>query len=193
MQNQKRIIMAQRYIMRFNQILDEMASKMLSQKTTNSITVNFIECMIPHHQAAIYMCENLLNYTEYEPLIKIANNIITTQEAGIKEMREIRCTTQGYESCQEDMKKYMAKYLKTVKSMINNMRNAPKGIDINLNFICEMIPHHEGAIRMCKNLLEYNIDSRLKEVAESIIKEQSEGIKELEKIREKLVNKTLHF
>ena len=46
---------------------------------------------------------------------------------------------------------------------------------------------------MCKNLLEYNIDSRLKEVAESIIKEQSEGIKELEKIREKLVNKTLHF
>lgn len=181
------------YLIRFDEILNTMECKMLLKPNCDNITIYFINCMIPHHQAAIYMCENLLNYTEYEPLIKIANNIITTQEAGIKEMREIRCTTQGYESCQEDMKKYMAKYLKTVKSMINNMRNAPKGIDINLNFICEMIPHHEGAIRMCKNLLEYNIDSRLKEVAESIIKEQSEGIKELEKIREKLVNKTLHF
>ncbi len=181
------------YLIRFDEILNTMECKMLLKPNCDNITIYFINCMIPHHQAAIYMCENLLNYTEYEPLIKIANNIITTQEAGIKEMREIRCTTQGYESCQEDMKKYMAKYLEIVKNMINNMRNAPKGIDINLNFICEMIPHHEGAIRMCKNLLEYNIDSRLKEVAESIIKEQSEGIKELEKIREKLVNKTLHF
>lgn len=181
------------YLIRFDEILNTMECKMLLKPNCDNITIYFINCMIPHHQAAIYMCENLLNYTEYEPLIKIANNIITTQEAGIKEMREIRCTTQGYESCQEDMKKYMAKYLEIVKNMINNMRNAPKGIDINLNFICEMIPHHEGAIRMCKNLLEYNIDPRLKEVAESIIKEQSEGIKELEKIREKLVNKTLHF
>ena len=128
------------YLIRFDEILNTMECKMLLKPNCDNITIYFINCMIPHHQAAIYMCENLLNYTEYEPLIKIANNIITTQEAGIKEMREIRCTTQGYESCQEDMKKYMAKYLEIVKNMINNMRNAPKGIDINLNFICEMIP-----------------------------------------------------
>ena len=33
--------------------------------------------MIPHHMAAIYMCENLLKYTKYMPWQKIARNIIT--------------------------------------------------------------------------------------------------------------------
>lgn len=42
-----------------------------------------------------------------------------------------------------------------------------------------MIPHHEGAICMCENLLKYCIDPRLEKVAKDIIKEQSQGIKEL--------------
>ena len=71
MQNQK-VMMARRYLTRFDEILNQMADKMLSAEVTNSITINFIRCMIPHHQAAIYMCENLLNYTRYQPLQKIA-------------------------------------------------------------------------------------------------------------------------
>ena len=47
------------------------------------------------------------------------------------------------------------------------------------NFISEMIPHHKGAIAMCNNLLQYNIDPRLRKVAENIIKEQSKGVEEL--------------
>ena len=49
-----------------------------------------------------------------------------------------------------------------------------------------MIPHHEGAIEMCHNLLKYCIDSRLRNVAEAIIKEQSEGVRQLEEIGQKL-------
>lgn len=178
MQNAK-TMQAKRYLFQYDEILKQMADKMLSQEVTNSITINFIKCMIPHHQAAIYMCENLLNYTEYKPLIEIANNIIKMQTNGIKEMKQIYKTTEGYENSAEKTSCYVERYCNITKNMLINMRNSPKCISIDIDFINEMIPHHEGAIYMCKNLLEYNIDSRLIEVANSIIKEQENGVKEL--------------
>lgn len=185
MENPK-IIRAKKYLSRFDQILDQMAEKMLTPNIVNNITINFIECMIPHHQAAIYMCENLLGYTNYMPLKQIAQEIIQTQTEGIKQMKEICETTTGFRSLPKDVETYMQEYFSITRNMISKMKNSPRCININLNFVGEMIPHHEGAISMCNNLLKYRIDPRLKNVAESIIKEQSKGVRELEAIRKKL-------
>lgn len=183
----KNMMNVQIYLMNFNKILNTMASKMLNPNiTNNNITINFINCMIPHHQAAIYMCENLLNYTRNEHLYKEAKSIIATQTRGIEQMKEISMTASGYWNSKEDVKCYMEKYFEITNNMIYKMRNSERTRNININFISEMIPHHEGAIKMCENLLKYNIDPRLKRVAESIIKEQSEGIEELRKIRSSL-------
>ncbi len=174
------------YLMRFREILCEMESKMLSQKITDSITVNFIICMIPHHQAAIYMCENLLRYTNYLPLIQIANNIIKMQTKGIEQMKYILETKIGCENSNQDVNCYIYDYFRITKNMISRMRNSPKGPNINFDFTGEMIPHHEGAIEMCNNLLKYQIDPRLKYVAQNIIQEQSKGVRELENIQRNL-------
>lgn len=177
------------YFERFDEILQNMAREMLSQDVTDSITVNFIKCMIPHHQAAIYMCENLLKYTNYIPLQKIAENIIQMQTKGIKEMREILKTTKGYINSELDVMAYMNRYLIITNNMIDKMKNSPRCNNINLSFIGEMIPHHEGSIAMCNNLLRFSIDPRLKEVAESIIEEQSNGVRQMEEIRKNLCEK----
>ena len=174
------------YLKRFDEILKEMEKAMLSQNITYSITLDFIRCMIPHHQAAIYMCENLLKYTNYKPLQDIAHNIIKEQTRGIQQMKNIASTTSGYYNTRRDVSWYMRTYFQITKNMIEKMRNAPRCENINLNFVNEMIPHHEGAIEMCNNLLKFRIDSRLVKVAQSIIKEQSKGIEELEEIRKKL-------
>lgn len=175
-----------KYLDRFEEILCVMEHKMICAKFKDDITKYFIECMIPHHRAAIYMCENLLQYTDYEPLIKIANNIIQMQTKGIEQMREIYNTTEGFENSKQDIECYIDKYCKIVDIMIYKMKNSPKTLNINLNFINEMIPHHEGAIHMCKNLLKYNIDPRLENVANSIIKEQEDGVEELRALIGKL-------
>ena len=183
------IVRAKKYLNRFDQILNQMAEKMLSQNITNSITINFIECMVPHHQAAIYMSENLLEYTTYQPLQDIAKNIIEMQTTGIKQMEDILRTTYGFHNNTQDVNHYMEKYLEITKNMIERMKNAPRCININLNFTDEMIPHHEGAIAMCENLLQYRIDPRLKLVADSIIKEQSKGVEQLKEVRRRLCGK----
>jgi len=177
---------AKNYLFRFDEILNQMEDKMLSFEPTTNITLYFIECMIPHHQAAIYMCENLLKYTNYKPLQDIAHNIIKTQTNGIEQMQEIARTTSGFYNTKEDINRYLEKYLSITKNMIHKMRIAPRCININLNFVNEMIPHHEGAIEMCNNLLQYYTSPRLRLVAESIIKEQSNGVKQLKEIQKQL-------
>ncbi len=178
-----------KYLFRFQQILCQMANKMLSQRISESITVDFVECMIPHHQAAIYMCQNLLEYTNYEPLQKMAKRIIQEQTVGIEQMKEIAKTTSGFKNSKKEVNCYWEKYFAITKNMIHKMNHSPRSRNINLNFTNEMIPHHEGAIAMCENLLLYCIDPRLKDVAENIIKEQSQGVMELKEIRGKLCQK----
>ena len=183
-------IKTKEYLIRFDEILEQMSNKMLNVKIVNNITINFIICMIPHHQAAIYMSKNLLNYTRYKPLQNIAKNIITMQEKGISEMQEIIKSTCGYESSKFDVNTYMEKYFEITKNMINKMQNSKRIIDINIDFVSEMIPHHEGAVKMCNNLLKYRIDPRLEKVAKSIIREQSKGIIELKQIEKLLYKNT---
>lgn len=184
--NYRRMTNVRQYLCRFDQILDTMEEKMLSSKPCNNITKYFIECMVPHHRAAIYMCENLLQYTTYQPLQQISHHIIQTQSRGIEQMEEIDRTTRGILNTPREVETYTKKYLEITKDMIGKMRNSPRYCNINLNFVGEMIPHHEGAISMCKNLLQYRMDPRLRMVAESIIKEQSQGVKQLEQIRKNL-------
>lgn len=174
------------YLNRFDEILYNMENKMLSQNVTNSITINFIICMIPHHQAAIYMCENLLKYTKYQPLIQISNRIIQTQTKGIEQMKHILNTTVGYINSNKNVNNYMKEYFRIVNIMISGMKNSARTNNINYNFTTEMIPHHEGAIAMCNNLLKYQIDPRLKNVAQNIIQEQSKGVIELKNIQNML-------
>lgn len=179
-------IRVNQYLHRFDEILCQMAEKMLNSKITNNITVDFITCMIPHHQAAIYMCENLLNYTNYLPLKEIAKDIISMQTKGIEQMEKIEMTTPKVFNSKTDVNCYIESYLSITRNMICRMKNSPRTNNINLNFTNEMIPHHEGAIAMCNNLLQYRIDNRLREVAKNIIEEQSKGVKQLMEIREEL-------
>lgn len=182
----KKTIDAIEYLNCFDEILNGMANEMLSQPITNNITINFINCMIPHHQAAIDMCENLLEYTNFLPLQEIAKNIIKTQTNGIKKMKYIMKTTPFIANTPRDVNEYMKQYFLITENMIIKMKNSPRTSDVNLDFIGEMITHHEGAILMCDNLIKYPINPRLKDVADSIIYEQSKGIKELGQIRQML-------
>lgn len=166
---------AKNYLFRFDEILNQMEDTMLSFQPTTNITLYFIKCMIPHHQATIYMCENLLKYTNYKPLQDIAQNIIATQTRGIEQMQEIAKTTSGFYNTKKDINRYLEKYLFITNNMISKMKTAPRYINITLNFVNEMIPNCEGAIEMCNNLSQYYIAPRLRLVADSI-KEQSNGV-----------------
>ncbi|MCM1495922.1 MAG: DUF305 domain-containing protein [Bacteroides sp.] len=170
------------YLQEFYCILDEMIAGMTMAKLTDSISHNFIVQMIPHHEAAIEMSENLLNYTIFIPLQNIAKNIIREQSEGIQEMQKILESCGQLKNARCDIMSYKRKYDDISEHMFTNMGNAVSVNDINVNYMREMIPHHMGAIQMSQNALQYELCSELKPILQRIITTQQQGIKEMKRL-----------
>lgn len=170
------------YLQEFYCILDEMIAGMTIAKLTDSISHNFIVQMIPHHEAAIEMSENLLNYTIFIPLQNIAKNIIREQSEGIQEMQKILEVCGQLKNARCDIMSYKRKYDDISEHMFTNMGNAVSVNDINVNYMREMIPHHMGAIQMSQNALQYELCPELKPILQRIITTQQQGVKEMKRL-----------
>ncbi len=175
-----------RYLRRFYEILDEMIKGMNSAKLTDSISHNFIVQMIPHHRAAIEMSESLLMYSDFAPLRRIAQNIIREQTQSIDDMeRALACCERKLNS-RLDLTQYGKRFSEITQVMFSQMRSACSDNNINADFMREMIPHHQGAIRMSKNALRYPICPELDPILQAIISSQEKGVREMESLLRQL-------
>ncbi len=171
-----------RYLCRFYEILDEMISGMTGAELTDSISHNFIVQMIPHHRAAIEMSENLLLYTNFAPLQRIAQNIVEEQTKSINNMEGILTHCARILNTQQELCQYEKRFCRITRAMFSQMRNACSDNNINANFMREMIPHHQGAIRMSKNVLQYPICPELDPILQAIITSQEKGVQEMQRL-----------
>jgi len=62
--------------------------KEMSIKYSGNPDVDFVKGMIAHHQGAVDMAKVQLNYGKDPEMRKLAENIISSQEVEIKEMKE---------------------------------------------------------------------------------------------------------
>ncbi len=163
-----------------------MIRDMTSVPLTNSISDNFINQMIPHHLAAIEMSRNLLRFTTNLELQTIASNIISEQTKSISNMEAIQYKCSLLVNADYERFQYMNRFKKITEMMFNQMGSAPVTNGINANFVREMIPHHEGAVRMSNNVLHFNICPSLKPILYAIIASQCEGIKKMQQLLQQL-------
>lgn len=170
------------YLEKFHKILKIMVCGMTSVQLRDSISYNFIIQMIPHHEAAIHMSENILGYTDNHTIAKIAENIINTQRKSIEDMLRIKQGCLGYRNNRNELYRYQDTLQPIFDAMFMEMRNAYSNEYVNCNFLREMIPHHEGAVKMAKATLACRICPRLIPILNSIIREQEQGIQEMEKL-----------
>ncbi len=80
----------------------------------------------------------------------------------------------------ENTKRYLERYYCILEDMIAGMAGAEQTESISYDFIVQMIPHHQAAIEMSKNLLCYTTNLPLQRLAEGIIEEQTEGIAQMQ-------------
>ncbi len=80
------------YQRKTDRIMQAMFSQMGDACSTNEINCNFMREMIPHHMGAVEMSQNALQYEICPELKQILAAIITSQERGILQMRNLlRC------------------------------------------------------------------------------------------------------
>lgn len=170
----------QQYINTFEEILADMENGMDNAELSNSISATFINQMIPHHEAAIKMSENILKYSDDAAVRSIAEGIITEQTKSIADMRSVYPGCRQKTDSDEDIMEYLSAYKSITDVMFKNMNNSPIVENVNYDFITEMIPHHKGAVRMSINLLRFPICGSLMPIADTIIISQLKGIEQME-------------
>lgn len=174
------------YLAEYSRILNNMINSMMSAETTDSISYNFISQMIPHHRAAVEMSENVLKFTRNIELTDIADSIISEQTKSIENMLEILNTCSSPDNSGCELKSYQQNTAEIMRTMFAGMSNAYSNNCIDCNFIREMIPHHEGAVRMSENTLRFNICRELRPILNSIIVSQRRGIRQMRNLAGRL-------
>jgi uncharacterized protein (DUF305 family) len=71
----------------FKKSMDKMHKDMM-MKSSGNIDIDFLKGMIPHHQGAIDMAEELIKKTKDPELKAFAQKIIEAQKAEIKQMQD---------------------------------------------------------------------------------------------------------
>lgn len=174
------------YLDTYERILQDMIRQMRKVTLTDSISHNFIIRMLPHHQAAIEMSQNLLQYTTNLPLQDIALHIISEQTQSIARMRDILRTCSALGNSRQDLHNYEQLLSSILQTMFSNMQHARFTNDINCNFMWEMIPHHQGAVAMARTTLQYPICPELKSVLQNIIVSQRQGILQMQQLQRRM-------
>jgi uncharacterized protein (DUF305 family) len=134
----------------------------------------FIDAMVPHHRGAVEMAEVALENAEHREIRGLAEDIVRTQQAEIRELRSIKEEEYGTsEVPQEVDASQMEAMGMTDPGELASRRPFDRA------FIDAMIPHHESAIEMAGVALEESGDERIKEMARAIVEAQEGEIAQM--------------
>jgi len=133
--------------------------------------LQFIDTMIAHHQGAIDMALLANTRTQREEIKKMTKGIIDRQRREIMDLQAWRTKWFGDKNPAVNMD---FPGMKTGMAGMDTVKLARlKGNEFDVEFIKQMIPHHEGAIEMAKVLNTDDNYAELRKLADSIVTSQS--------------------
>ncbi|MHC5729596.1 MAG: DUF305 domain-containing protein, partial [Nostoc sp.] len=146
--------------------------------------LRFLDAMIPHHQGAVEMAKEAQNKSKRPEIKKLADNIIKSQNQEITQMKRWRQAwypkagnkPMAYNS---QMGHNMEMSSDQMKTMMMSQNLGAADAEFDLRFINAMIPHHEGAVTMAKDVLSKSKRPEIKQLAQEIIKAQNTEIKQM--------------
>ena len=170
---------SKRYLCCYYQILDEMIQGITTAKLTRSLSHNFIVQMIPHHQAAVRTCRNLLQYSDDGAVRRLAQRITDQQTQGLQAMEGLLADCGQPANPQMDLRLCHRRTELILRELFSQMGSAPEGNRLDLVFLRQMIPHHLGAARMAQNTLRYQVATGLAPVLRSTIDTHCKEVRQM--------------
>jgi uncharacterized protein (DUF305 family) len=139
----------------------------------------FINSMVPHHRGAVEMAEVALENGEHEEIIELSENVISSQQAEIEELKSIKQEEFGTSNVPMEMgQEQMRAMGMTDPQELANKEPFDKA------FIDAMIPHHQSAIEMAQVAREKSEIPEIRELAGNIISAQQKEIEQMTRWRQ---------
>ncbi len=144
----------------------------------NEYELRFIDGMIPHHEGAVTMAKDVLKKSKRPELRKLATAIIQAQNKESNLMKQWRKSWYPKASntpiaWHSEMNHSMAMSEEQIKAMRMDIDLGKADNEYELRFINAMIPHHEGALIMAKDVLNKSKKPEMKKLAKNIISSQN--------------------
>lgn len=133
-----------------------MKEGMNAAPNTGNVNLDFVLEMTPHHLGGIDMAKAIIKYGTNEDMKKIAQHIVTSQEAQLPIMQQLKTVFEKEPlSNKKDSENYISTYNQIKATMFKEMESVPLTGSADQTFLRQMIYHHEGAIAMAKSILKY--------------------------------------
>ena len=158
----------------------EMARQMVMENGKYSDKA-FIDAMVPHHQGAVAMAQVALKNAEHDEIVQLSENVISTQQAEIEELKSIKQEEFG---TSEVLMEMSPQQMRGMGVMMDPQALADED-PFDRAFIDAMIPHHRSAIEMAKVANHESENPRIKELAGNVMSAQQREIAQMKGWRER--------
>jgi uncharacterized protein (DUF305 family) len=139
----------------------------------------FIDMMVPHHQGAVDMAQIALDRAEHSEIKAMAERIIASQQAEIRQMKAWRKDWFGSDeprAMDMSMKHAEMPGMANMMSMAKDIETLKTATPFDLAFLNAMIPHHEGAIDMARDAGGRAQHPEVSHLSTNIIRDQTKEI-----------------
>ena len=157
------------------QAMDDSMMAMHQAKVTGNADYDFASMMIPHHEGAVAMAEDIVKSGKSTELIAFSKNVIIAQQQEITMLKEFLKTAN--QTPLKDADEFKKALDASMIPMMDGMAKVKLTNDIDQDFVALMIPHHQSAVDMAKAYLPYAKNEKIKLLAQQIIQAQEEEIK----------------
>lgn len=143
----------------------------------------FVSQMVPHHESAIEMAQIANVKGEHPEIVELANNIVESQSSEIEAMKKMGDRLPGDSMHDRDSGGLgMDDHTMGMDGDVSALKSATP---FDREFIDQMIPHHQGAIRMARMEFQNGEDQEVRDLATAIIDAQAAEIEQMNGWREK--------
>lgn len=143
--------------------------------------LQFLDTMIAHHKAAVEMAALAETRAQRFEIKELAASIVFDQEREIGKMAEWR--NNWFDGKAEAVNMQFPGMSHGMQGMDMKKLASLKGNEFDIEFLRQMIPHHEGAIEMANAVKASPSRPELKELADDIISAQQAEIEQMRRMR----------
>lgn len=170
---------AKTYLCCFYQTLDGMIQGMTAAVLTQSISHNFAVQMVPHCRAAAQMSNNVLRFTQDKAVRRLAQRMAEDCALCAEQLEDVLPACAQLTNARTDLRLYQRRMDLIYREMYAKMGSAPENNARAAVFLQQMIPHHQGAVRMAENALKYDVCTELVPLLRAIAVRQRQDIAQM--------------